>query len=99
MALDRGAKGNFETLQDAAKRGRLALVECADVGTGEVVSVVCAVVNESDGIYEMVPVARLFNGNPYDEILSPLQIDEFKAQFEHGTKDAQTWLKQQEWVG
>lgn len=68
--ISKGAKRNFETIKTACKANKLALMECTDVHTGKPVNVLCAV-NVIDGEYEMVPLARLFDGNPYDELLPP----------------------------
>jgi antitoxin (DNA-binding transcriptional repressor) of toxin-antitoxin stability system len=63
-------KRNFDTLLRAAKDGNLVLVECTETATGEKVAVICAV-NRPDGEYELVPMARFWNGNPYDVIEPP----------------------------
>jgi Family of unknown function (DUF6117) len=67
MALQKGDKKNFQTLLNAASNGHLALLECLDAASGETRSVVCAV-NHVGEEYEFVPLAKLFTGNPYDEI-------------------------------
>jgi hypothetical protein len=69
LMLSPGAKINLMTIIQAAKADHLALMECRDKITGEIVAVVCAV-NEVDGEFEMVPMARLFDRNPY-EVLEP----------------------------
>jgi hypothetical protein len=68
--LRKGHKANFETLQRAIKSGDCALMECEDAETGEHLAVICAV-QETDGEVEFIPIARLFNGNPYDEVNPP----------------------------
>jgi Family of unknown function (DUF6117) len=70
MALQKGDKKNFQTLLTAASNGHLALLECVDSSSGETRSVVCAV-NHVGEEYEFVPLAKLFRGNPYDEITPP----------------------------
>ena len=40
---------NFETLLSAARSGRLALVECRDSRTGEIVECLCATNQDEDG--------------------------------------------------
>jgi hypothetical protein len=72
MALLPGYKANFETLQRASDVGDLALMECTDKATGLPVAVVCAV-NRVNGEFEFAPLAKLFDGNPYDELLPPDQ--------------------------
>jgi len=66
---------NFETLVKAFKAKRVALVECYDTQLKERVAVICAV-NEDDAGVSFAPFARFFNGNPYDLLLSPQQVDE-----------------------
>lgn len=68
--LSEGDRVNFETLCDAADAGRLALMQCVEKATGKDVAVVCAVNVDESGEYEMVPLARLFDCDPY-EVLSP----------------------------
>lgn len=69
MGIQEGYKKNFQTLIRAAKKDQLSLMECTDVKTGELVVAICAV-NEKDESFEFVPIAKMFNGNPYEE-LSP----------------------------
>lgn len=79
--LTTAQKANFETLQNADRAGHLALLECTDSTTGELVPVVCAV-NFDGEQYEFVPLARMFTGNPYDEVTPP-NPDE-AAEVDHG---------------
>ena len=67
-----GHKSNLETIIRAAKDGRLALVECTDRLSKEPVAVLCAIGGPDDlGEYEIVPFARMFEGNPYDQLDPP----------------------------
>lgn len=68
-----GYKPNFETLKRAAQAGDLALMHCKNKETGKDVAVVVAV-HEASGEYVMTPLAKLFDGNPYEELLSPLEF-------------------------
>jgi hypothetical protein len=72
MSIPGGHKLNFNTMLRAAQDGQLALMECTDQ-QGQPAYVVCMVnpPDEEHGEIEMVPVARLFNGNPYDEVNPP----------------------------
>ena len=70
MAIGKGDKLNFEMMLEAAKQGDLALLECIDSSSGEVRSVVCAV-NRSGETFEFVPLAKLFAGDPYEEVMPP----------------------------
>jgi len=65
-----GYKANFQTLKRAAVNGDLALMECRDAKTDLPVMVVCAVQRLGDD-FQFVPVAKLFSGNPYEEVLPP----------------------------
>lgn len=75
MSFLPGHPAIFDTLKRAIKNGDAALMDCRDRRTGESVAVVCAV-NRSDGECEMAPLARLFNGNPYDELDPPRPASE-----------------------
>lgn len=69
--LTKAMKKNFQTILDAAEVDQLALVECTDAATGELVPTVCAV-NFRDGEYEFVPLARLFTSDPYETLIPPI---------------------------
>lgn len=70
--LQRHHKANFEMLLRAAQGSDLALLACTDAKTGEHVPTLVAVhYDEATEEYVMTPVAKLFTGNPYDEILPP----------------------------
>jgi Family of unknown function (DUF6117) len=70
MAIQESDRQNFETILNAAKNGDLALLECADASSGEKRSVVCAI-NRDGTDFVFVPLAKLFVGNPYDELTPP----------------------------
>lgn len=63
-------KANFETLKKAFKNKAIALMECTDAETGKPVITVCAV-NIVNGEYELIPLAKMFDGNPFEELLPP----------------------------
>ena len=67
-ALLSGHKTNFDTLCRAVRNGDAAIVDCQHRETGESVAVVCAV--NADHEYELIPLAMLFDGDPY-ELLNP----------------------------
>ena len=71
MPITKGYKANFDTLIRAAKHSDLALVECQDKTTRQPVYVACAMQREPDGEISMIPIARMFDGNPYDELNPP----------------------------
>lgn len=62
-----GYKQNFETILDAAANGDLALVECTDK-EGRPVITICAIYVDEEGMYNTVPLAKMFDGNPYLEL-------------------------------
>ena len=58
----------------AAKADRLALMRCKDKATGMFVSVLCAVIidgNDESKQYEMIPLAKLFVGDAYQQLIPP----------------------------
>lgn len=64
-----GYKNNFETLGKAFDNGDVCLMECTDKLTKEKVAVICAIFKDADGMINTVPLAKMFNGNPYDELI------------------------------
>lgn len=68
--ISKGHKANFETLKKAFKNKAVALMECTDAETGKPVITVCAV-NIVNGEYEFIPLAKMFDGNPFEELLPP----------------------------
>lgn len=68
--LSKGAVMNFETMKKAFANGDVCLMECFDTKEQAVVAVVCAV-QRSGGDIEMVPFAKLFNDNPYEQLMPP----------------------------
>ena len=62
-------RDNFNTLYQAFDDGAACLLECHERATGKSVYVICAV-NRCGPAFELVPFARLFDGNPY-ELFSP----------------------------
>ena len=71
MALPPGSKANFNTLLRAARAGDLALLECRAIPGGEPISVICAANRLPEEGVEFVPLARLFDGNPYETVTPP----------------------------
>lgn len=69
--INKHYKHNFDTLVLAAKNDDLALMECTDAVTGEVVITICVVIELGTGEVDFMPVAKLFNGNPYEELNPP----------------------------
>ena len=68
---------NFETLERAFKNDDVCLVACTDAATdaatGKLVPTICMVnvLPDSQEI-ELVPVAKMFTSNPYEEVTPPI---------------------------
>jgi hypothetical protein len=73
MALRDGDKVNFETLQKVFEDGNQCLMECETVD-GKYVAVICAATEQEDGSMLLQPFARLFLGDPQDEIIPPVEL-------------------------
>lgn len=71
MAIPPGHVANFETLERAMRNGDFCLLECTDAKTGAPVYAICAAQRNRDGSYEMKPLAKMFDGNPYEELKPP----------------------------
>lgn len=69
--IEPGYKHNFEILRRAARNGDLAIVACTETATGQPAVLVCAMQPESNGDTTMVPLARMFDGNPYELFTPP----------------------------
>ncbi|MCA9124931.1 MAG: hypothetical protein H6822_24540 [Planctomycetaceae bacterium] len=67
-ALLPGHKTNFDTLCRAVRHFDAVVVDCQHRETGKPIAVVCAV--NTDCEYELIPLAMLFDGDPY-ELLNP----------------------------
>ena len=71
MSLPIGHKQNFNTLRRAFLDGQAALMECQLAATGEAVAVICAANGLPDGGADFVPVAMMFQDNPYTTVTPP----------------------------
>lgn len=71
VPLTESEKANFETLLSAASNEDLALVRSGLKSTGEPAALLCAVMGESDGTVEMVPLGLLIPGDPYELFEAP----------------------------
>lgn len=70
--IQTGHRNNFTVLQRAFAQGDVALLECRSKETGRPVIVICAVQSDGDEV-EFVPFAKLFEANPYEELIPPLE--------------------------
>ena len=73
MAIQKGCKSTLEMIIIAAKRGDLCLMECTDKITGRAVITICANWIDKEGMYNFTPMAKMFDGNPYDEVKPPME--------------------------
>ena len=71
MTLATGHRDNLDTIMRAARAHDLAVLECQDRATHEPVPVLVAIHLDNDGQYVFTPLARLFTGNPYAELIGP----------------------------
>ena len=71
MSLLPGHRSNFDTLQQAALNNDLALMDCRHRDTGEPIAVLCAANRLPRREIDFVPLAMLFNNNPYDFLVPP----------------------------
>ena len=81
MAIPDGYIKNFETIKRAFANGDVALVECFDRVTKKPVYTICAVDTCEQDHRFIVPFAKMFDGNPYEE-LDPPTVDPPDAQLE-----------------
>ncbi len=82
MTLMQGQKKNFETLRRAMLAGDAALMECQLAATGEQVAVICAANRAADGTIDFVPLAMLFQDDPYRTVTPPQPGGGFHTQRE-----------------
>ena len=66
-----GYEENFNTLLRAADADDLVLVACTDAATGKMVATVCALSRSTTDEITLVPLAKLFDGDPYEELAPP----------------------------
>lgn len=70
MALTKKSKAIFDRIKRAGEASQLCLMECEEIGTKKKVPVLCVHWTE-DGVHCFEPVARLFSGNPYNQVAPP----------------------------
>ena len=74
--INDAVKQNFNTLCDAVKDRRIALMECKRKKDGEIVNLVCATNCDGNGIV-MLPVAEMMTGDPFEDYYPPDPDGEF----------------------
>lgn len=71
-----GYKQNFETLLRACDNGDVALVASRRASNGERVLLVCAISRGEGDEVNIVPLAEMVNGDPYELYIAPDDLDE-----------------------
>lgn len=66
-----GYRHNFNQLLRAARNNDLALVETTRKRNGKPVFVVCAITTKDDGSVFMIPMAMMFDGDPFAMLNPP----------------------------
>lgn len=70
--INESYKHNFNQLLRAGYNGDLLLMECTDAITGKPVITVCIHTVDGDDMHNMQPIAKLFDGDPYEELRPPI---------------------------
>ncbi len=70
MAIAEGYKHNFNELLRAVSSGDAALLETTEKATGKP-AIIMVAVTFAGKEYQMIPMARMFDANPYDELDPP----------------------------
>jgi hypothetical protein len=80
MAIPAAIKNNFHTLEQAFRKGDIALLECRNRASGESAYAICAVnfisQSGSESEIELVPFGLMLSTDPY-ETLIPASDPEF----------------------
>lgn len=71
MSIAPGYRTNFQTLKSAFENGDVALIECTDKATRKPVVAICSLHTTPERMVEITPFAKMFDGNPYEELLPP----------------------------
>ena len=61
---------DFEEMRTAFLQGAVALVECTDALTGEMIATICTITMDGEEAV-MLPVARMFEGDAFEQVLPP----------------------------
>ena len=70
--IKRGYVANFDTLKRGAANDDLALMSCIERATQKPAVLVCCVAVEMNGEYTFTPMARMLDGNPYEDFQPPM---------------------------
>ena len=63
-------KETFEHLINNAKADKLLLVSCVEKATGKPVAVIASF-RLVDGEFQVTPLVKMFDGDPYEEVSPP----------------------------
>jgi hypothetical protein len=85
MAIQEWIKTNFQTLTNACDDRNLCIVQANKNATGEDVVLICAVNIKHDDTYDLVPIAQMLEGNPFEEF-SIADLDTSEAE-QHNSSD------------
>lgn len=70
-------KENFDMLCAAVRNGDVMLMECVDKESGKNVYALCAINRDEESEkFNLIPFAKMFEGNPYKQILPPTIEDD-----------------------
>lgn len=69
--IPEGDRTNFQTIKQAAKAGRLALLSAVRKADGKRVSLIVAMGNDGDGNYYPTPLGVMVEGDPYKDFYDP----------------------------
>lgn len=70
MPFSEGHKLNFETLKTAKDNNDLCLLEVYERIGGAPVTIICATYKDDEGNINFVPLARMFNEDPYTTLVT-----------------------------
>lgn len=77
--MNAAIQNNFETLLRSVKANQLFVFECTDTKTGEKVPTLATIERHGEE-FSLRPLARVFTGDPYQEIAPPLMDSAFLTQ-------------------
>lgn len=77
QVITKAAEASFETLRRAIVGGDACLTVCKDREHGSPVIAICAIntisAHENSHEFEVVPIAKMFTGDPYVELVTPME--------------------------
>jgi hypothetical protein len=61
---------SYQDLIERAQKGKTTLAECFDAHTGEPTTAICVIRQNGEEV-EMIPIARMIDGDPYAQLAPP----------------------------